>query len=58
MVLGVGMAGAIFTTVQTLGSAAGTSTALFYGIQVSFLVATGVAVLGVLTSAVRGAPGG
>jgi EmrB/QacA subfamily drug resistance transporter len=58
MVLGVGMAGAIFTTVQTLGTAAGTSTALFDGIHVSFLAATGVAVLGTLTSAVRGGPGG
>jgi EmrB/QacA subfamily drug resistance transporter len=56
MVLGVGMAGAIFTTVQTLGSASGSSTLLFEGIRVSFLAATGVAVLGVLTSAVRGAP--
>jgi len=54
MVLGVGLAGAIFTTVQAQSQAAGLPTAFFEGIRAGFLVASGVAVLGVLTSAVRG----
>ncbi len=54
MVLGVGLSGAIFTTVQAMGQASGGGHLLFQGIQTSFLVATGVAVLGAFTSAVRG----
>jgi len=54
MVLGVGLAGAIFTTVQAQGQALGSPTATFDGIHMGFLVAMGVAVVGALTSAVRG----
>ena len=54
MVLGVGLAGAIFTTVQAQGQALGSSTATFDGIHMGFLVAVGVALVGALTSAVRG----
>jgi len=54
MVLGVGLAGAIFTTVQSHGQAMGSLTATFDGISMGFLVAAGVAVIGALTSAVRG----
>ncbi len=54
MVLGVGLSGAIFTTVQAMGPASEGPRLLYQGIEVSFLVATGVAVLGALTSAVRG----
>jgi MFS family permease len=54
MVLGVGLAGAILTTV--LGNNPGnvSGMALFTGIKDGFLAATGVAVLGALTSVVRG----
>lgn len=59
MVLGVGLAGAIFTTV--LGSAGlddaslvSTGNVLFYAVDTGFIVASGIAVLGALTSAVRG----
>ena len=54
MVLGVGLAGAIFTTVQAHGQALGSPTATFDGIRMGFLVAVGVAGVGALTSAVRG----
>jgi len=54
MVLGVGLAGAIFTTVQAQGQALGSPTATFDGIHMGFLVAVGVAIAGALTSAVRG----
>lgn len=54
MVLGVGLAGAVFTTVQAQAQAAGSTTATYEGIRAGFLVAVGVAVIGVLTSAVRG----
>ncbi|MDE3087881.1 MAG: MFS transporter [Chloroflexota bacterium] len=54
MVLGVGLAGAIFTTIQTSASASGTSAALFAGVQAGWLAAAGVAVIGVMASAVRG----
>jgi EmrB/QacA subfamily drug resistance transporter len=54
MVLGVGLAGAIFTTVQAQGQALGSPTATFDGIHMGFLVAVGVAIVGALTSAVRG----
>ena len=55
MVLGVGLSGAIFTTV--LAHYPGeTSLGLYESIQVSFLVVAGVAAIGILTSAVRGKP--
>jgi len=54
MVLGVGLAGAIVTTILTQGQAMGSTTALFEGVSAAFLVASGVAGLGILTSAVRG----
>lgn len=53
MVLGVGLSGAIFTTVLSRMGEAYTNT-LFVAIQVSFLVTMVVACLGVLTSAIRG----
>jgi EmrB/QacA subfamily drug resistance transporter len=49
MVLGIGLAGAIFTT--HLG--ANTADALFKGVDTGFLVAAGVAALGVVVSAVK-----
>ncbi|MCZ7571638.1 MAG: MFS transporter [Ardenticatenaceae bacterium] len=54
MVLGVGLAGAILTTVLAQGAASGSATALFAAISTAFLVVTGVAGLGALTSMVRG----
>lgn len=54
MVLGVGLAGAVFTTVQAQAQAAGSSTATADGIRAGFLVAVGVALVGALASAVRG----
>lgn len=56
MVLGVGLAGAIFTTVVARGQALGSATALFEAIRISLLVAAAVAVLGALVSAARGSP--
>lgn len=50
MVLGVGLAGAIFSTVQSMSSA---PNALYQGITASFIVAAGIAIVGALTSAVR-----
>jgi len=52
MVLGVGLAGAILTTHLT----AQTSNALFEGVDMGFLAAAGVAVLGVVTSAIKKTP--
>ncbi len=49
MVLGIGMAGAIFTT----HLAQNTTDALFSGISVGFLAAAGVAVLGIISSALK-----
>lgn len=54
MVLGVGLAGAIFTTVLTMNQPGNSTTALFSAVDASFLMATAAAALGVLTSAVRG----
>ena len=54
MVLGVGLAGAIFTTVQAQAQAMGKTSTAFDGIRAGFLVAVGVAALGALASAVRG----
>jgi EmrB/QacA subfamily drug resistance transporter len=54
MVLGVGLAGAVFTTVLAHGQASGLSTALFSAVSSAYMVAGGVALLGALTSFVRG----
>jgi MFS family permease len=54
MVLGVGLAGAIFTTGLARGEAADSGGALFAAISTAFLVVTGLALLGSLTSSVRG----
>ncbi|GIK42179.1 MAG: MFS transporter [Chloroflexota bacterium] len=54
MVLGVGLAGAVFTTVQAQAQVAGSATATYEGIRAGFMVAVGVALVGVLTSAIRG----
>jgi EmrB/QacA subfamily drug resistance transporter len=54
MVLGVGLAGAVFTTVQAQAQALGSATATYDGVRAGFLVAIGVALVGALTSAVRG----
>jgi MFS family permease len=52
MVLGVGFAGAIFTTVTA--RAASPSAGLVAGVRASLLSAAGVALVGAVTSAVRG----
>jgi hypothetical protein len=49
MILGIGIAGAIFTTFLTRG----TSSALFEGIRTSFFVASIAGFLGCVTSSVR-----
>ncbi len=49
MVLGLGMAGAIFTTQL----AQGTAEALYRGVSLGFLAAAGVALLGVVMSALK-----
>lgn len=54
MVLGVGFAGAIFTTVQAQSAANGASNGLFAGVDAGWLAAAGIALLGVFASAVRG----
>ena len=53
-VLGIGLAGAIYTTILSRGQAGGANTALFNAVHVSFLVASGVAMLGAIASAGRG----
>jgi EmrB/QacA subfamily drug resistance transporter len=53
MVLGVGLSGAIFTTILSQGSE-GDAAILFKAIQVSFSIIILVAVTGVFTSAIRG----
>jgi len=62
MVLGVGLAGAIFTTVLSQeggapGISLGQTPALFDAVHVSFRVAAGVAAGGAVVSAVRGRQG-
>jgi MFS family permease len=54
MVLGVGLAGAIFTTVLARGHANGSATALFDAASASFLAASGLAVLGAVIASTRG----
>jgi EmrB/QacA subfamily drug resistance transporter len=48
MALGVGLSGAVFTTVLTRGEAAGTPAALYTAFSTAFLVAAGIAFTGVL----------
>jgi MFS family permease len=54
MVLGVGLAGAVLTTVMARTTQGGPEAGLFEGISAALLVASGVALIGALTSAVRG----
>jgi hypothetical protein len=56
MVLGIGIAGAVFTTVLARAEAHASATAFFDGIRAGFLVASVVAGLGVVTSLARGGP--
>jgi hypothetical protein len=53
MVLGIGIAGAIFTTILAHGSMDGSENVLFFAIQTSFLITSGIAILGVVTSAIH-----
>jgi len=53
MVLGVGFSGAIFTTILAQGEL-GSTAILYKAVQVSFTMIILVALLGVLTSAIRG----
>ena len=53
MVLGIGIAGAIFTTLLTHSSAEFSGNMFFIAIQTSFLVSSGIAILGIITSAIR-----
>jgi len=60
MVLGVGLAGAIFLTIATQRQGSGTIDnitalpSLYAAFKISFLVASGVGILGVFTSIIRG----
>jgi EmrB/QacA subfamily drug resistance transporter len=54
MVLGVGLAGAVFTTVQAQAQASGPKLALIDGVNAGLLVAAVVAVIGIIVSASRG----
>ncbi len=53
MVLGIGLAGAILTTIMS-SSPADSHRLLFDAIDIGFLVAAGVAAVGMVTSAIRG----
>ena len=53
MVLGVGLAGAIFTTVTSHSHSTVPTAALFKGVQAGFLAVGGIAGLGALVSAIR-----
>lgn len=53
MVLGVGLAGAVFATVQAQSQALGAANAVINGVTASFVVAGGVAVVGVITTLIR-----
>ncbi|HEY3266816.1 MAG TPA: MFS transporter [Armatimonadota bacterium] len=55
MVLGVGMAGAVFTSTQAHWRSGGPS-ALFHSVQAAFMAAFCAAALGVLTALARGRP--
>ncbi len=54
MVLGVGLQGAVFTTVLARAEARHSPTALFDAVSTAFLTAAGIAAAGVLTSMARG----
>jgi EmrB/QacA subfamily drug resistance transporter len=54
MVLGVGLAGAVFASVMAGSQAAGSANALFSAVDAAFLVAAGMALLGALTAVTRG----
>jgi EmrB/QacA subfamily drug resistance transporter len=54
MAVGVGFAGAIFTTILARGSSGDPNAALYGAAAASYRVASGVALLGALASAVRG----
>lgn len=54
MVLGIGFAGAIFTTVLARGQGAGPGSSIFDATHISFLASAGVALLGALASFIRG----
>jgi MFS family permease len=54
MVLGVGMAGAVFTTVLARHPESGSAAALFGAVQAGLLMASGAALLGAVVSAIRG----
>jgi anti-sigma factor RsiW len=53
MALGVGLAGAVLTTGLARSQASDAATALIDGVRAGFLVASGVAALGVVVSANR-----
>jgi len=53
MVLGIGIAGAIFTTMLAHASTENAGNIFFLAIQTSFLVTSGIAILGVITSTIR-----
>ena len=53
MVLGVGFAGAVFTTALTNAGGAGAAGAVAHGVHLSLLAAAAVAALGTVTAAVR-----
>jgi MFS family permease len=53
MVLGIGLAGAIFTTVLAHAPAAMQADAIFHAVDAALLTAAGVALIGVVMSAVR-----
>jgi MFS family permease len=50
MVLGIGMAGAILTTMMSTGPSAGSGPGLYQALRIAFLAAAGVTVIGVATS--------
>jgi MFS family permease len=54
MVLGVGVAGAIFTTILASNSVSAPTSMLIQAVDTGFLVSVGFALLGTLTCAVRG----
>ncbi len=53
MVLGVGLSAAVFTTVQAQSSSSGVQAAVVQGVTASFIVASGVGLLGVIATLVR-----
>ncbi len=54
MVLGVGLAGAVFTTVQAQAQASGSTIALIDGVDAGLFAAAVIAVVGIVVSASRG----